>query len=82
MRLDSKLKKSAATLVRELYKCITYFWCVTVVRMLLVKSYETKKQITKSVTNVRELYKYTTYFWCVTVVRLLLVLVKSYETKK
>ena len=51
-------------------------------QLLLVKSYETKKQIKKSVTNVRELYKYTTYFWCVTVVRMLLLLVKSYETKK
>ncbi len=50
--------------------------------MLLVKSFETKKQIKKSVTNVRELYKYTTYFWCVTVVRMSLLLVKSYETKK
>ena len=41
--------------------------------MLSVKSFETKKQIKKSVTNVRELYEYTTYFWCVTVVRMLLL---------
>ena len=41
MKLRSK--KKSVTNVRELYKYITYFWCVTVVTMLLVKSYETTK---------------------------------------